>query len=257
MIRILVTGSEGQLGRSLQKIVPDYPDFQFVFTNSNTLNIADKTVVDKIFTENTFHYCVNCAAYTNVEGAEKDPKKAFAINFEGVRNLAIACREYEVTLIHLSTDYVFDGEKKGAYTVRDTPNPINVYGQSKLAGERYVQKELSAYFIIRTSWLYSQFGKNFYKTILQKARTESVIRVTDKQIGCPTHAGTLATFVMNLISSKSEDYGLHHITDGEAMTWYDFAKKIVKENGMEADVQIEKLEQDSSIVRRPKNSVLG
>ena len=257
MIRVLVTGGDGQLGRSIQEITPNYPEFHFVFTNSNTLDITDKEAVDKTFTENTFDYCINSAAYTDVAEAENNPEKAFAINSEGVRNIAIACKEHEITLVHISTDYVFDGEKEGAYTVYDTPNPVNIYGESKLAGERHVKEILATYFIIRTSWLYSQFGKNFYKTILQKAKTESVIRVTDKQIGCPTHARSLATFILQLISSKNKDYGLYHFTGGVAMTWFEFAKKIVEENGLEANVQMEKSEQELSGVRRPSNSVLG
>ncbi|MGB7394058.1 MAG: sugar nucleotide-binding protein, partial [Pricia sp.] len=132
MTRVLVTGSNGQLGKSVQKIAPNYPKLNFAFKNSGDMDITDASSVKQIFAKSEYQYCINCAAYTNVEKAESEPKKAFAVNAEGVKNLATTCREHGAILIHISTDYVFDGEKTAPYTIHDKPNPINVYGASKL-----------------------------------------------------------------------------------------------------------------------------
>ncbi|WP_367275396.1 NAD(P)-dependent oxidoreductase [uncultured Eudoraea sp.] len=142
---------------------------------------------------------------------------------EGAKNLALICKEKQVKLIHISTDYVLDKEK--GYLTTDLPNPINQYGMSKLAGENYIKDVLEKYFIIRTSWLYSEFGHNFYRTILNKAQTEKVFYITDEQTGCPTNANNLAKYILNLIASQNTEYGIYHFTDGKAMSWYDFAKK--------------------------------
>lgn len=256
MIRVLVTGANGQLGQSIQKITSDYRELEFVFKNSKELDIANASKVALVFDEGQFHYCINCAAYTNVEKAEKEKRKAFSINAEAVRNIAESCLKNDVTLIHISTDYVFDGEKKEAYTINDTPNPINVYGASKLKGEEYIREILERYFIVRTSWLYSEFGNNFYKTILRKAKEEKVLQVTDEQTGCPTHAHNLAKFIFNQIESGSTNYGIRHFTDEQSMTWHGFAQKILRNNGLEEKLHLEKVENYRTFARRPKNSVL-
>lgn len=256
MISVLVTGANGQLGKSIQKIASDYPGLEFFFKNSKVMDITDAHMVAKGIKDGGYHYCINGAAYTNVEKAESEREKAFSVNAEGVRNIAESCLKNNVTFIHISTDYVFDGEKKEAYTIEDKPNPINVYGASKLKGEEYIRKILRRYIIVRTSWLYSEFGNNFYKTILQKAKTGIVLHVTDKQKGCPTHAGNLAKYILDLIDSGKKIYGIHHVTDGEAMTWHGFAKKILRENGLEEKVRLEKAENYRTFARRPKNGVL-
>lgn len=256
MIRVLVTGANGQLGKSIHKVAHGYPELRFFFKNSNELDITDGSQVKKIFAGHTFQYCINCAAYTNVEMAESEQEKAFAVNAQGVSNIADACLITDTILFHISTDYVFDGEKRLPYTVADAPNPINVYGASKLKGEELVQEKLQRFFIIRTSWLYSEFGKNFYKTILQKAKTEEVLHITDEQRGCPTHAHNLAKSILELIVSGSKNYGIHHFTDGNAISWYGFAKKILRENGLEKKVRLEKAKNYRTFARRPKNSVL-
>lgn len=253
MIRVLVTGSDGQLGKCIQKIVAEYPQIDFIFHNSSSLDITDPEAIHKVFDSEPFDFCVNCAAYTNVEQAEKTPEPAFAVNAEAARHLSLACSEYMVKLIHISTDYVFDGEKETKYSVSDKTNPINEYGKSKLAGEKYIQLNLNEHFIIRTSWLYSEFGKNFYKTILEKAKTEEVLHITDEQTGCPTNANNLAKYILHLIVSKNRNYGIHHFTDGEAMTWYDFANKIFEKNGLETNI---KPKNYPTVARRPRYSVL-
>jgi dTDP-4-dehydrorhamnose reductase len=256
MKRILVTGASGQLGLSIQKINKKYTDLDFEFMNSKELDITNLKMVQKIFGSNHFDYCINCAAYTNVELAEKQPKKAFAVNGEGVKNIALACKASNSVLIHISTDYVFDGDNGTPYTIQDKPNPINEYGKSKLLGEQYIQKILEKYYIVRTSWLYSEFGKNFYKTILKKAQTESVINVTDREIGCPTNANNLAKYILEVMVLGNKDYGIYHFTDGIAMTWFEFTKKIIKENNLESAVKIAKDNNYGSFAKRPKYSVL-
>ncbi len=256
MIRVLVTGANGQLGQSIQKVASDYSELQFIFKNSKELNITDAPKVAQIFEEDQFDYCINCAAYTNVEMAESEREKAFSVNTDGVRNIAESCLKNGVTLIHISTDYVFDGEKNEAYTIKDKPNPINVYGASKLKGEEFIQEILEYYFIVRTSWLYSEFGSNFYKTVLIKAKAGEELQITDEQTGCPTHARNLAKFILDLIASGSKNYGIHHFTDEEAMTWYHFAKKILLENGLEKKVNLIKAQNYRTFARRPKNSIL-
>ena len=255
MINVLVTGAEGQLGMCLQKIAGNFPAINFCFKGSELLDITDKTQVEAVFAHQNFDFCINTAAYTNVEAAEKEPDKALLVNCKGVRIMAEAAKAYKVILIHLSTDYVFDGEKKEGYSSSDKPNPINEYGKSKLAGEQEIQELMDQFYIVRTSWLYSEFGHNFYKTILEKAAREERISVTDAEIGCPTNANNLALFLLELLES-SKAYGIYHFTDGEAMSWYDFASRILKENGLEDQIALVKDNNYRTFARRPRNSVL-
>ena len=256
MNRILVTGASGQLGLSVQNIHKKYIDLDFEFMNSKELDITNLKRVQEIFESNHFDYCINCAAYTSVEQAEKKPEKAFAINGEGVKNIALACKANNVVLIHISTDYVFDGAKKAPYTTQDKPNPINEYGKSKLLGEQYIQQILKKYYIVRTSWLYSEFGTNFYKTILKKAQTEPVIYVTDREIGCPTNANNLTKYILEVMVLGNNDYGIYHFTDGKAMTWFSFAEKTIVENGLNRTTMVVRDNNYRSFAMRPKNSVL-
>lgn len=256
MKTILITGGNGQLGRCIEKIHKNYPGYAFLFTSSKTLDITHKTHALRYFEKTKPDYCINCAAYTRVEQAEKTPEKAFSVNAEGVKQLAAICEYYKTTLIHISTDYVFDGTKSTPYTEADTPNPINVYGSSKLAGERYIQQCLKRYFIVRTSWLYSEFGTNFYKTILEKAKTRKEIYVTDGETGCPTNANDLAVFLMNIIVSGYKKYGIYHFCGHKIMTWYDFALTILKENHKLKPLKIVKTKNYYTFAKRPVYSAL-
>lgn len=256
MKRILVTGANGQLGKCIQKIAKDYKDLEFLFFDSGELNITNDDQIQAVFSKNEYQYCINCAAYTNVEQAEKTPEIAFAVNADGVAFIAEACKENNAMLIHISTDYVFDGEKEEPYNTTDIPNPINEYGKSKLKGEEYIQEIMDVYFIVRTSWLYSEFGNNFYKTILKKAK--ETLYVTDEQTGCPTDANNLAKFIVNnLILDEKPAYGIYHFTDDIPMTWYDFAKEILKKNKLDTTSRVVKDNNYRSFVKRPKYSVLG
>lgn len=255
-MNILVTGANGQLGKCLNKIARNYEALHFDFMDSEALDITNTSSINLAFQSGHFNYCINCAAYTNVEQAEKTPEIAFAVNADGVKNIATACKKNNVVLIHISTDYVFDGEKEEEYLTIDLPNPINQYGKSKLTGENYIREILDKYFIIRTSWLYSEYGNNFYKTIVNKAKTESVLYITDEQTGCPTNANNLAKYILGLIASLNVEYGIYHFTDGKAMTWYEFAKEILRETSLDGKVRVEKAKNYRTFAARPRNSVL-
>ena len=165
MKTVLVTGANGQLGQCIQKVQQQHPNITFHFKSSKELDITDTIAIRAYFSENTIDYCVNCAAYTNVELAESEEDKAYLVNAKAAKNLAKTCAENNITLLHVSTDYVFDGTKTSPYVETDITNPISVYGASKLKGEKNIQAVAEKYFIIRTSWLYAEFGKNFYNFI--------------------------------------------------------------------------------------------
>ena len=257
MKNVLVTGANGQLGKSIQKIQRNYRYLNFDFFDSNQLDITNSECVSSAFAKKKYHYCINCAAYTSVEKAEKYPENAFAVNAEGVKKLSETCLKYETILIHISTDYVFDGEKETGYLPSDTPNPINEYGKSKLQGEHYIQEILKKYFIIRTSWLYSEFGKNFYKTIMAKAVAGEDLYITDEQIGCPTNANNLAVYLCQLITETKSDFGIHHFTDRKAMSWYGFAQRILEEHDFKDKVKLDKAQNYRTFAKRPRNTILS
>lgn len=255
---ILVTGAGGQLGKTIEELYSKNSlgiDFRFV--TKAELDITKKHDIESIFKNNNFHYCINCAAYTNVDQAEKTPEIAFKINAEGTKNLAEACKNSNTVLIHISTDYVFDGEKGEPYTIEDIPNPINEYGKSKLLGECYIQEILSNHFIVRTSWLYSKkYGKNFYRTIKALAEEKKEITVTAEEIGCPTNTESLARYIVDLIANTSNNYGIKHISDGVVMTWFDFASQILSENNLINKTILVKGNKYVTFAKRPKYSVL-
>ena len=258
MINVMVTGSDGQLGQTIAALSSDYRDLNLTFLNRAQLDLTDADQIERAFSGKSYDYCINCAAYTDVEGAEKNPERAYAVNSDGVRNLALSCEIHQVILIHISTDYVFDGEKGDPYTVDDIPNPLNEYGRSKLQGERNIQSLLKSYFIIRTSWLYSRtYGHNFYRTIQRKIKEGDPIFVTDRERGCPTSADNLGIYILDLICSRSDDFGIHHYTDGKEMPWFEFACAIKQECSPLAGVRIEKTTSYPSIAKRPRNSCLA
>ena len=255
MKKVLVTGANGQLGQCLQKIAAQFKNLEFTFKNSKDLDITDALSIKKTFDLVDFDYCINCAAYTDVEQAEKTPDLAFRVNAEGVKNLAFACKNHEVGLIHISTDYVFDGEKKEPYSIEDIPNPINEYGKSKLLGEKYIQEIMDDYCIIRTSWLYSEFGKNFYTTILNIAKVNHTLKISNTQVGYPTNALNLAKFIIQLVILANFDSNLYHFTDKVEMTWFEFAKKIIKTENLSNKVIIHN-DKSTYLAARPLNSRL-
>jgi dTDP-4-dehydrorhamnose reductase len=257
-LKILVTGAGGQLGKTVEELYSkNNYNLDFTFVTKSLLNISNQDELKLYFANNTFDYCINCAAYTNVEQAEKTPKIAYEVNSEGVKKLAEICESNNITLIHISTDYVFDGDKEDPYTTEDITNPINEYGKSKLLGEEYVQEIMDKYFIIRTSWLYSKkYGHNFYRTILNLAETKKELSITTDQIGCPTNTENLANYIIEMIVSKSEKYGIKHFSGKKAMTWYSFAKQILFEH-LYTNVKLIKARNYRTFAKRPKNSVLS
>jgi len=258
MIRILVTGSIGQLGQTFQEQAIDFPEISFDFKTSKELDVSRPEQLLYAFRKGQYDFCINCAAYTNVEEAEKHQDKAFEVNADGVKNLAEVCKEHQTTLIHLSTDYVFDGEKKGAYTIDDKTNPINAYGKSKLAGEKFIEQILPNHYIIRTSWLYSKkYGQNFYRTILSKALEGEDLYITDAQIGCPTNTVALARFILKDIVLGNRPFGRYHFTGEKPMTWHEFAKQILEENKLTDKVKLVLDTNYRTFAKRPKNSVLS
>ena len=256
MKNILVTGASGQLGACFKKISKNYSELNFVFKSSSEADIADKPKLEKLFSEIKFDWVINCAAYTNVEKAESEEEKTFKINATGAKNLAEVCNENRATLVHFSTDYVFDGKAEKPYKETDKTNPINVYGASKLKGEQLIAEVLKEHFIFRTSWLYSEFEHNFYKTILRKIEENAELNITTSQTGTPTNANDLAEFVLEIISSESKDFGLYHFSNLGEATWYDFAKAILEFTGNSEDIVLNKSNSFKTIAARPEYSVL-
>ena len=223
-MKVLLTGATGQLGRCIQDRFPN--DWQLIALDSKELDITDNVKVDQYISEMKPDVVINAAAYTAVDKAETEVEQAFLVNATAVGYLAKACNAIGARLIHISTDYVFDGTSSIPYTTLDAPNPINVYGKSKLAGELLALAHNPLSQVIRTSWIYSEYGNNFVKTMIRLAdEGREVISVVDDQIGCPTYAGNLAQFIIELIQKPVEERLLHY-SDGEVMSWYAFAARI-------------------------------
>lgn len=256
-IKILVTGANGQLGKCFQDIAINYPTYEFHFKSSVELDITSAEGTWDIFAQLKFDYCINCAAYTDVDKAESDKENAFMINAEAVQYLAKACKAQNTILIHISTDFVFDGTNTIPYKTSTSPNPINVYGASKLRGEQYIHDILNQYFIVRTSWLYSEYGHNFVKTMLRLASERDEINVVNDQIGSPTYAKDLAESILKIIVNNLKDFGVYHYSNEGNISWYDFAIAIFELSNISINVNpISSLTYATS-TKRPEYSVLN
>lgn len=253
---VLVLGGSGQVGQALKSIANHYPEITFVFTYSKDADVRSINDLRLIFEVHQPKYCINAAAYTAVEAAEMNTSYAFEVNAIGAANVAEVCKQHNVTLLQLSTDYVFDGSKQYPYTEDDETNPQTVYGQSKLRGEHYIQSCFEKYFIIRTSWVYSNFGKNFLLTVLKLAEQNQFVHVVNDQIGSPTHAIELSRVLVQIIKSGSPNYGIYHYSSEGVATWFDFASEIFKIN--QKSVKLKPVSSDffGSSTPRPKYSVL-
>lgn len=256
MVKILVTGANGQVGQVLQSIAHEINSIEFSFFDSTSLDITCFNKVEEVLGKDKWDYCINLAAYTQVDKAEVETDCAFQINSIAVQNIAKCAHKFGITLIHLSTDFVFDGKKKLPYTNQDIANPINVYGSSKLQGESGIQKECKRYYIVRTSWLYSDFGHNFKKTMLHLAKTKSSIQVVNDQIGTPTNAVELCYYLMEIIQSKAK-YGLYHFAGNKVCTWFEFAKDIFEQNSIDIEVLPISSKDFNSLAHRPSYSALA
>lgn len=258
---VLVTGSSGQLGQSLQHIAPNHKAIQFVFCTSSDLNITDIAQCHAVFKQHQPDYCINTAAYTAVDKAESEPEKAYAINVTGAKNIAEVCKAYNTVLLHISTDFVFDGTQQSPYTEEDLPNPTGVYGKTKLEGEKAVQQTWEKHYILRTSWVYSQFGHNFMKTMLRLASERDTISVVNDQIGTPTHAVDLANTLVQLITVDKQqlttpNFGIYNFSNEGQCSWYDFAKKIFEVNNIQIDLKAIPTSSFPTPAQRPAFSVL-
>jgi dTDP-4-dehydrorhamnose reductase len=257
---VLVTGANGQLGQAIQYIAKNYLNLNFVFCNSTDLDISNKENCQAVFRKIKPDFCINAAAYTAVDKAESEQDKAELINVMGAKNLAETCKELDTKLIHISTDFVFDGSNNTPYTENQIPSPKGVYGQTKLNGERAIQNVFSNYYIIRTSWVYSQFGNNFMKTMLRLASERTSLSVVNDQIGTPTNAVDLADCLMTIICSQhptpNTQYGIYHFSNEGQCSWYDFAKVIFEINQVNIDLIAIPTSEFPTPAERPKYSVL-
>mgnify|MGYP001159338445 CR=1 FL=1 len=237
-MNILVTGSNGQLGNEMRLVSNEFVQHNYFFTDIEELDICDENAVSNFVTENQIELIINCAAYTAVDKAETEKQAAYQLNFQAVENLCKVALLSKLYLIHISTDYVFDGTKKSPYTEEDATNPVSIYGHSKLQGEEIIIKYGLPSMIIRTSWLYSSFGNNFVKTMLRLSKDKPELRVVADQYGTPTYAGDLARAILEIISqnslpAKPEIYNYSNL--GET-TWYEFAQTIMELSGIQIPV---------------------
>jgi dTDP-4-dehydrorhamnose reductase len=260
MKRILVTGAYGQLGSELKKIASVYPSFAFVYIDIDTFDLTDRESVSRYFDQNHFDYIIHCAAYTAVDKAETEPEKAFQINAGVPGTLHEICLKNHSRLIHLSTDYVFDGRACLPYVETDPTAPRSVYGKSKLAGEQEVLKNPEN-IVIRTSWLYSAQGTNFLKTMLRLGKERESLNVVYDQVGTPTSAADLAWALLeicsNLESTGDKTGGIYHYSNEGVCSWYDFALEIMEMAGLNCKVYPITSDQFPSPVKRPPFSVLN
>lgn len=245
LMNVLVTGANGQLGMHLRELASRSGD-RYVFTclhgtpevETVYLDICNGEALDLICRSEDIDVIVNCSAYNDVNKAEDDVSMANMVNRTGVENLAAAALKYNAVLIHISTDYVFDGRKNTPYCEQDAPAPLGVYGESKLSGERAIIESGCKYFIFRTSWMYSGYRKNFYGTMVSLLESPGEVKVVCDQVGTPTYAGDLAEFIFGLISARrvNSNFGLYHYSDEGVASWYDFACAIARLRGLPGKV---------------------
>lgn len=256
--KILVAGANGQLGSCIRKIAPDFElDYDFIFADSQTLDVTDEGKVNDFFAEHKPDFCINASAYTAVDLAEKEEEKAFAVNAYGVANLASSCAEYNTVLIHISTDYVFDGETNLDYSEDDFTNPVGVYGKSKLLGEELALENNTKTVILRTSWLYSEFNKNFVKTMLNLFSQRDELGIVTDQFGQPTNANDLAEAIMTIVESPDKNFGVFHFSNYPETTWFDFAKKIAEFSHSKVKLNPLKTEEYPTPAKRPQRSTMN
>ncbi len=265
-MKIIVIGKNGQVSRHLRRVLGDKADY----IARAELDLAHVSRVYDYFMATGAQVIINAAAYTDTQLAESEPGLAYAVNAAGVAEVARAANDLKALLVHISTDYVFDGEKKGAYLTTDKPNPISVYGESKLLGERLIAATCPNHIILRTSWVFSEYGRNFVKTIATLAQEREVLEVVANQRGCPTYAGHLAKVIGELLvryqqkqqAGAETPTGIYHYADSAACSWYAFAEAIVagltERNGAKAYAQLEPIDREAwpSVIRRPENGEL-
>lgn len=238
-MKILVTGSKGQLGNEIRVLAEGYPDFDFIYTDVDELDITDSLKVEEFFAVNQPQVIVNCAAYTAVDKAESDETTAYLINATAVENLAKSAALIGALIVHISTDYVFDGNSNLPYNESDKTNPQSAYGRTKLAGEDAVCQFASKGVILRTSWLFSAFGNNFVKTMIKYGIEREELNVVFDQVGTPTYAKDLAKVILDIIPSACLKFGvdLFHYSNEGVASWYDFAKTVITHSGISCEIK--------------------
>lgn len=260
--KVLVTGSEGQLGSSVLKLREEFPRINFSTADIKELDITIREDVERFLILDNPDFVVNCAAYTAVDDAEKNEDSAFAVNKSGPGNLAVECRKYGIPLIHISTDYVFSGKGKKPYLEDDPAGPVTAYGRSKLAGEREVIDSGVSGMIIRTSWLYSEFGNNFVKSMIRLGQSRPEISVVNDQYGSPTYAEDLARAILTIINDKAEilkhqqPAGIFHFSNQGICTWHDLALAVMEYKGINCRIIPITSEEYPRPAKRPGYSVL-
>lgn len=259
--KILVTGGNGQLGKEIQKLAPLYPQFEFVFLSKEDMPINNFELVRVFFDSVKPAYCINCAAYTAVDKAESEKDLAIQVNGEAVGVLAAICREHDTKFIHISTDYVFNGEGNYPYTENFPTDPINTYGASKLEGEKQAIQVNPDTIVIRTSWVYSSFGKNFVKTMIRLMNEKDEIRVVSDQIGSPTYAADLAEVIMKIIGNRQLatgkwEPGIYNYSNEGIISWFEFAQAIKEIINCPCEVKPIKTAEYPTPAERPAYSVL-
>jgi len=260
---ILVTGANGQLGQSLHKISSSYPEYQFTFVQRNALDLSQTKNIAAYFEIHRFDYIINCAAYTAVDKAEEESALAEQINYLAVKQLAEIAKAQQTALIHISTDYVFDGTQYRPYVENDTVSPQSVYGASKLKGEQALQAISPKGCIIRTSWVYSEFGKNFLKTMLMLGEQRDALNVIFDQVGTPTYATDLAQAIMQVVSQDSvsdtlkKSLEIYHFSNEGVCSWYDFSSAIFSLSGINCALSPIETKDYPTPATRPHYSVLN
>ncbi|WP_034060395.1 dTDP-4-dehydrorhamnose reductase [Lacinutrix jangbogonensis] len=255
--KVLVTGANGQLAQAIKNRCSEKSNtIEFTFASKEEFDITRQNVIESFLEKINFNYCINCAAYTAVDTAEDEEKAANNINVQGVKNLAKACEKYDITLIHISTDFVFDGNSEKPYKENDVTNPLGVYGLTKLKGEEAISLVLEKYYIIRTSWLYSEYSNNFVKTMLKLASERDEISVVNDQKGTPTNANDLAEVIIKIIESNNQAYGIYHFSNLGETTWFGFAKAIFELTNTSIKINPVTSKTFVTKAKRPKYSVL-
>ena len=267
-MKILVTGKNGQLGQSIKRLldeksIANLNSFSFVFTSREELNLENLESIQSYFVSDDIDVIINCAAYTNVDEAEEDQNQANLINHNAVKELAKISKKNKIKLIHISTDYVFNGHKSKPYTEDDKASPINIYGETKLAGEQAIISIMPFNsIIIRTGWVYSEFGNNFVKTVLNLAKKNNTLNIVSDQIGTPTYAYDLAHSILNIVSTEQfleneKQTAIFHYSNEGKSTWYEFAKEIISIAGINCHLNPIKTEDFPLPANRPKYSILS
>lgn len=254
--KIIVTGSNGQLGSELKELAAVHPSFTFVFLTRNEMPLDDNAAIQRTLQQQQPDYVINCAAYTAVDKAESEREEAFQVNALAVEAMAKACAETGAKFIHISTDYVFDGTSRLPLKEEDAVAPINVYGESKLAGEEKAMAANPESVIIRTSWVYSFYGKNFVKTMMRLMSEKERISVVNDQWGSPTYAADLANAILQIIVSPQWQAGIFHFSNDGVITWFDFAKEIGRLLQTACDIQPTSTDNFPTPARRPAYSVM-